>query len=120
MYLEEALISWKCKKQDKVSKSSTEAENYAMSAVCSKILWFRGLLFDLGFTQHLSTPFHADNISVIRITENSVFHERTKHIEVDCHFIHDEYLRNVISLPFISSRLQIADIFFQRTFKSSA
>ena len=82
-----------------------------MSAACSEILWLRGLLSDLGFPQSSPTPLHADNTSAIRITENPIFHERTKHIEVDCHFIRDEYLRNVISLPFISSGLQIADIF---------
>ena len=95
----------------KVSKSSTEAEYRAMSAACLEIIWLHGLIEELGFSQTSPTPLHADNTSAIRITENPVFHERTKHIEVACHFIRDEYLRNVISLPFISSSLQTADIF---------
>ena len=111
MYLGDALISWKVKKQDKVSKSSTEVEYRPMAAACSEILWLRGLLTELGFTQKSATPLHADNTSAVQITENPVFHEKRKHIEVDCHFIMDEYLRDVISLPFISSGLQIADIF---------
>lgn len=111
MYLGDSLISWKCKKQDKVSKSSTEAEYRAMSNACSEIVWLRGFLSDLGFTQSQTTPLYADNTSAIRITENPVFHERTKHIEVDCHFIRDEYVRDTISLPHISTGLQIADIF---------
>eukprot|EP00268_Persea_americana_P026333 TRINITY_DN25727_c0_g1_i2.p1 TRINITY_DN25727_c0_g1~~TRINITY_DN25727_c0_g1_i2.p1 ORF type:complete len:136 (+),score=22.59 TRINITY_DN25727_c0_g1_i2:198-605(+) len=110
MFLGDALISWKMKKQEKVSKSSIEAEYRAMFAACSEIIWLRGLLEELGFSQTSLPPLHADNTSTIQITENPVFHERTKYIEVARHFIKDKYLRNVTSLPFISS-LQIADIF---------
>ena len=111
MYLGNSLISWKCKKQDKVFKSSTKAEYRAMLAACSEIVWLWGLLSGLGFPQSLPTPLNADNTSAIRITANPVFHEHTKHIDVDCHFIHDKYLRNTISLPHISTSLQIVDIF---------
>ena len=97
MYLGESLISWKCKKQERVSRSSTKSEYRGMSNVCSKILWLRGFL--------------TDNTSSICITENPIFHEHTKHIEVDCHFIRDEYNRKVISLPHISSELQLVNIF---------
>ena len=110
MFLGNSLISWKCKKHDKVSKSSTEAEYRAMSAACSEILWLRGLLSDIGFPAEGATPLYADNTSAIRITENPIFHERTKHIEVDCHFIRDELKRDVISLPHVSTELQFADI----------
>ena len=82
-----------------------------MSSACSEILWLRGLLANLGFPQTSATPLHAANTSSIRITENPVYHERTKNIEVDCHFIRDEYDRKVISLPHVSSELQLADIF---------
>ena len=110
MFLGNAPISWKCKKQDSVSKSSTEAEYRAMSAACSKIIWMCGLLIELGFSQAQPTPLHADNTSAIQIAANPVYHERTKHIEVDCHSIRDAYDRRVISLPHISTSVQIADI----------
>jgi hypothetical protein len=104
MFLGDALISWKCKKQDRVSKSSIEVECHAMSTACSEIVWLRGLLEELGFSQITSTPLHADNTSAIQIATNFVFHERTKHIEIDCYFIHDSTLENqVISLPHILS-----------------
>ena len=83
MFLRDALISWRCKKQDRVSKSSTEAEYRVMSITCSEIVWLCGLLEELRFPQTTSTPLHADNTSAIQIATNPVFHERTKHIEVD-------------------------------------
>lgn len=76
-----------------------------MYATCSEILWLRGLLSDIGFPTDSVTPLYADNASVICIAENVVFHERTKHIEVDCYFIHDEYKRETIYLPHISLKL---------------
>nr|CAN63383.1 hypothetical protein VITISV_017566 [Vitis vinifera] len=76
-----------CKKQDRVSKSSTEAEYHAISTTCFEIVWLHGLLEELVFPQTMCTPLHADNTSAIQIATNPVFHEHTKHIEVDCHSI---------------------------------
>jgi len=67
MFLGDAPISRKCKKQDSVSKSSTEAEYRSMSAACSEVIWLRGLLSELGFSQAQPTPLHADNTSAIQI-----------------------------------------------------
>lgn len=110
MFLGDALVSWKCKKQDSVSKSSTEAEYRAMADASAEIIWLRGLLTELGFSQDQPTKLHADNTSAIQIVANPVYHERTKHIEVDCHFIRVAYDRHIITLPHISSSLQLADI----------
>ncbi|KAL6316671.1 hypothetical protein AAG906_019584 [Vitis piasezkii] len=66
---------------------------------------------ELRFPQTTSTPLHVDNTSAIQIATNPLFHERTKHIEVDCHSIRDTLESRVISLPHISSDLQVADIF---------
>ncbi|XP_020538757.2 uncharacterized mitochondrial protein AtMg00810-like [Jatropha curcas] len=73
MFLGNSLISWKSKKQDCVSKSSTESEYWAMSAACSEIVWLCGLLAKIGFPQPHSTPLHADNTSAIQIATNPVF-----------------------------------------------
>eukprot|EP00268_Persea_americana_P043326 TRINITY_DN4352_c0_g1_i1.p1 TRINITY_DN4352_c0_g1~~TRINITY_DN4352_c0_g1_i1.p1 ORF type:complete len:237 (+),score=16.94 TRINITY_DN4352_c0_g1_i1:1085-1795(+) len=111
VFLGNALISWKCKKQNRVSKSSTEAEYRFMSLACSEIVWLRRLLYEHGFSQPTFTPLHADNTSAIQIAENSVFHERTKHREVDCHYIRQAYDDKTITLPHVTTDLQIADIF---------
>ena len=65
IFLGNSLISWKSKKQDRVSKSSTEYEYRAMSAACSEIIWLHGLLAELGFSQSNPTPLHVDNTSAI-------------------------------------------------------
>ncbi|KAM0952651.1 putative RNA-directed DNA polymerase [Dioscorea sansibarensis] len=111
MFLGGALISWKCKKQNYLSKSSTEAEYRTMTAACSEIIRLHGLLTELGFSKIQPTPLHADNTSAIQIAANPVYHECTKHIEVDCHSIREAYDHQVLTLPHISTTLQIADIF---------
>ena len=110
VFLGSSLISWKCKKQATVSKSSTKAEYRAMSAACSEIVWLHGLLDDLGLPPQSPTPLHVDNLSAVQIASNPVFHERTKHIDVDCHFIREKYQSGLISLPHVASQDQIADI----------
>jgi hypothetical protein len=81
-----------------------------MSAACTEIIWLRGLLAELGFPQTEPTSLYADNTSVIQIVTNPVFHERTKHIEVDCHSIRDACDDRLIALPQVSTRFQVADI----------
>jgi len=87
MSLGSSLISWKSKKQVRFS----ESEYRAMSAACSEIIWLHGLLAELGFPQTEPTSLYANNTSAIQIVANPVFHERTKHTEVDCHSIYDAY-----------------------------
>ena len=82
-----------------------ESKYRAMFAACSEIVWFRGILFELGFSQPDPTPLYADDTSAIQIAANLVYHERTKHIEVDCHSIREALDSHIISLPYISTTL---------------
>ncbi|CAL1351945.1 unnamed protein product [Linum trigynum] len=106
-----AFISWRCKKQDKVSKSSTEAEYRAMSDVASELVWLRRLLRDLGVICSLPMVLYVDNTSAIRIAVNPVLHDRTKHIEIHVHYIRDLVGDGTITLHYVRTEDQIADIF---------
>lgn len=87
LFFKDSLISRKSKKQACVLKYSTEFEYRTMSTTCSKISWLCGFFVVLGFSQSDRTPLHDDNTSAIQIIVNLVYHERTKHIEMNCHSI---------------------------------
>ena len=107
----DSLIFWKSKKQSVVSKSSIEAEYRAMASTTTEIVWLRWLLTDMGVFISSPTLMFCDNKSAIQIAHNSVFHERTKHIEIDCHLTRHHLQHGTISLPFVSSSMQLADLF---------
>ena len=106
-----SLISWRSKKQTHVAHSSIEAEYRALTDTTSELLWLRWLLKDLGVSTSFVTPLYCDNQSVIHIAHNDVFHERTKHIEIDCHFIRYHLVHGALKLILVSSKDQLADIF---------
>ena len=70
-----------------MARSSTEVEYHALADTTSELLWLRWLLKDLGVSTSSATPLYCNNQSAIHIAHNDVFHEQTKHIKIDCHFI---------------------------------
>ena len=94
-----------------MARSSTEAEYRALADTTFELLWLRWLLKDLGVSTSSATFLYFDNQSAIHIAHNDVFHERTKHIEIDCHFIHYHLVHNTLKLISVSSKDQLADIF---------
>ena len=96
-----------------MAHSSTEAEYHALADTTSKLLWLRWLLKDLGVSTSSTTPLYCDNQSVIHIAHNDVFHERTKHMEIDYHFIRYHLVHGVLKLISVSSKDQLADIFIK-------
>ena len=109
--LGDSLISWRSKKQTVVARSRAEVEYRALAATTAELIWLHWLLQDLGVDCSSATKLHSDNRSAIQIVHNDVFHERAKHIEIDCHFIRHHLLQGIFKLQSISSQDQLADIF---------
>jgi hypothetical protein len=106
-----SIIFWFKGKQCSVALSSTKAEYMAASLAASEALWLRKLLLGL-FGQELeATMIHCDNQSCIKLSENLVFHDRSKHIDIRYLFIRDCVQRGVVRLYYIQIDDQMADIF---------
>jgi hypothetical protein len=87
LFIGKSLISWRTKKQLTVSRSSSEAEYRALAAATCELQWLLYLFRDLQLTCNKSPVLYCDNRSAIHIAANPVFHERTKHLEIDCHLV---------------------------------
>ena len=87
-----------------MARSSTEAEYLALADTTSELLWLRWLLKDLGVSTSFTTPLYCDNQSAIHTTHNDVFYERTKHNEIDCHFIRYHLVHGALKLFSVSTK----------------
>ena len=105
------LVTWKSKKQTVVSRFSVEAEYRAMTHTTCELIWLKTLLEGFGITCTNPIPMHCDNQVTIHIASNHVFHEWTKLVEVDCHFVKYVVTSKKICTPFTPSKDQVADMF---------
>jgi len=110
IYMGDNLLSWGAKKQATMSRSTAEAEYRALASTTAELMWFIHLLKSIGYLLPAPT-LCCDNLSAINMAENPVFHHRTKHIEIDVHFVREQVARGSLSLQHISGPAQIADIF---------
>ena len=111
VFLGENLVSWHAKKQVTVSRSSTEAEYKALANATAEVIWVQSLLDELEVYQSKVPVLWCDNIGATYLSANPVFHARTKHIEVDYHFIRERVAQKKLDIRIISSEDQVADGF---------
>jgi hypothetical protein len=105
-----AAFSWVCQKQSTVAMSSTEAEYVAASEAAREIIHARVLLADMGFAQPSSTPLNIDNQTAIRMALEEGHQSRRKHINVKHHFLREQVAERMISLRWVPTSEQEADI----------
>jgi hypothetical protein len=94
-----------------MARSSAEAEYRAMTSTANELIWIKQLLVDMNITSATLMKIFYDNQAARHIASNLVFHERTKYIELDCHFVREKIQAKKIETPFVRSEDQLADIF---------
>ena len=111
------LVTWQSKKQHVVARSSTESEFRKVAQGICEGIWLDRLLKDLKIAT--SGPIHlmCDNQSAIAIAKNPVHHDRTKHVEIDRHFISEKLESNLVKLSYVPSKQQVADILTKALFR---
>lgn len=110
MFLGPNLIQWSSRKQKVVALSSTEAEYRALANTATSVAWLQSLFTELGISLSSSPIILCDNISAGSLASNPVYHARTKHIEIDAHYIREQVLAKKLTVQYVPSSLQIADI----------
>lgn len=105
------LISWSAKRHETVSKSSTEAEYRTMSIAAFELAWIQNLLLAMGLQPQTTSLLLCDNLLAVCLTANPMFHKRTKHFEVDFHYVRERVAMKKLEVRHISASLQLADVF---------
>ncbi|GJU02781.1 ribonuclease H-like domain-containing protein [Tanacetum coccineum] len=92
VFLGDSLVTWKRKKQSSLSRSSAEAEYGNMASTTFEVIWLSNLLSDMGVKNLLPVVMYCDNSSALQIAANPVFHEKSKHFEIDVHLVRKKLL----------------------------
>ena len=97
VFLGDNLISWSSKRQTAVSRSSAEAEYRAVANAVAEVSWLRQLLAELHAPVSRAALVYCDNISTVYMSANPVQHQRTKHVEIDLHFVRERVLQELFA-----------------------
>ncbi|GAB2300037.1 hypothetical protein Dimus_038598 [Dionaea muscipula] len=111
IFLGPNLISWGSKKQATVSRSSAEAEYRAIAVTATEVLWFTHLLQLLGISLPCPPVIFCDSDSAVQLSKHSVFHSRTKHIDINVHFVREKVRDGILRVSPIPGQAQVADAF---------
>ena len=110
VYYGDSLISWSSRRQTTVSRSSAEAEYRAVAHAVAECCWIRQILQELHRPLRSATLVYCDNVSAIYMSSNPVQHRRTKHIEIDIHFVREKVSLGEVRVLHVPSSLQFADV----------
>jgi len=111
VFLGDDLVSWSSKRQNTVSRSSAEAEYRAVANGVAEATWLRQLLLELHAHTWRASLVYCDNISAVYMSSNPVQHQRTKHIEIDLHFVRERVAVGDVRVMHVPTSSQYADIF---------
>ncbi|GKD43135.1 ribonuclease H-like domain-containing protein [Tanacetum coccineum] len=111
VFLGDNLLTWSSKRQDTLSRSSAEAEYQGIANAVAKPSWIHNLLRELHTPLFTATLVYCDNVSAVYMSANPVQHQRTKHIEIDIHFVRDKVAAGHVRVLHAPSRFQYANIF---------
>jgi hypothetical protein len=107
---ESGVVSWCARKQKTVAQSSCDAEYIAVSEAAREAMWLRMLTTELGFPPLRPTPLLCDNQAALVLAEDPSFHTRAKHINIKWHYIRECTENSNISVSYVPSRDNVADI----------
>ncbi|GKD76808.1 ribonuclease H-like domain-containing protein [Tanacetum coccineum] len=111
VFLGDNLLSWSSKRQHTLSHSSAKVKYRGVANVVAETAWLRNLLRGLHSPLSTATLVYCDNVSAIYVSVNPVQHQRTKHIEINIHFVCDMVTAGDVRVLHVPSRYQYADIF---------
>ena len=111
VFLGSNIISWSLKRQATISRSSAEAEYRGVANTVAETSWLRNLLRELHFSPAKATIIYCDNVSAVYMSTNPVQHQRTKHIEIDIHFVRDKVAIGDVRVLHVPTTSQYVDIF---------
>ena len=104
-------VSWKTKKQPTISHFSAKAEYQSMAIATSELVWLKSLLGSLGVFHDIPMHLYCDSQATLHIAKNPIFHKCTKHIGIDCHFVREKLESGDLTVSYLTTKEQPADIF---------
>ena len=104
------LVTWRSKKQIVVARSSVEVELRAVTHGMCEILWLKMILEELKVMVKKPMKVYCDNKAAINISHNPVHHDRTKHVEVDRHFIKEKIDKGAVCMTYVPTTEQVANM----------